>query len=263
MKVLLALVISVLFASPSFAWTLKEMNDTINQDNFIVGQGCSGTLISLKYRLVITNHHCIGNYYRFAEREVVKNGVVMKVRKEEHEDVPLVQKAYKDFRVVGSTSYMAQIVARKQEYDLALLQIRAKDLPYSIESTILPKGKELIRGEKVYVVGNPRGLDATVTSGIISSLNRMFRVRWANGAELAFIQVDAAVNPGNSGGSLYNDDGYLIGVPGAMAGDATLGLAIPYTLMQKFLTENCYESVWDKTAETYEQCVARKEAVKK
>jgi len=258
--------VAMLFALPALAghpaekWTFKEMNDTINQTNFIVRGGCSGTLISLKYRLLLTNHHCLQGYFRYVEREVVKDGVVTKVRKEERRDIPVVQKAYKDFRIVGSTSYMTQIVARKQESDLALLQIRAENLPYTIESKVLPDGIKLYRGEKVYVVGNPRGLDATVTAGIISSLNRMFRVPWANGGDVSFIQIDAAVNPGNSGGSLYNEEGYLIGVPGARLGDSALGLAIPYTLIQVFLTENCYESVWKTDGETYEDCTARKEA---
>lgn len=240
-------------------WSLQAMNDTIAQTNFIVGSGCSGTLISLKYKLVLTNHHCIDSFFRYVEREEVVDSEVKKVRREERRDVPLSQEFYKDYRKVGTATLLSEIVARKQKADLALLHIRSEKIMNKAESKVLPNGAKPVRGERVWVVGNPRGLDATVTFGIISSMNRTFRVSWADGAEVPFIQIDAAVNPGNSGGSLYNKFGYLIGVPAAMAGDSALGLAIPYTAIRAFLTENCYEDVWNDDGESHDECVERKE----
>lgn len=244
-------------------WTVKEMNDKITQTNFVVGSGCSGTLISLKYKLILTNHHCIGSYYVYNDREEVTNGIVRKVRREERTDVPVSQVFYKDYRKVGTSVLQTELVAHKQKTDLALLQIRAENITNTGESVMLPDGQTPVRGERVWVVGNPRGLDATVTAGIISSMNRLLRVSWADGAEVPFIQIDAAVNPGNSGGSLYNSQGYLIGVPGAMAGDSALGLAIPYTSIRTFLSENCYEDVWKKDADSNHVCEAKKKMTKK
>jgi hypothetical protein len=88
----------------------------------------------------------------------------------------------------------------------------------------------------------------------------MFKTPWADDAEVPFIQTDAAVNPGNSGGALYNAQGELIGVTAAsFTGYAGLGLAIPYTLVQKFLTENCYEDVWNsKAADDHDACEKKK-----
>jgi S1-C subfamily serine protease len=96
----------------------------------------------------------------------------------------------------------------------------------------------------VWVVGNPNGLDATVVEGVVSSTNRAFEVEWAEpGEKLPFIQFSGGVWYGNSGGSLYNDEGYLIGVPGVIAGTAHLGLAIPINEVRVFLRESCFARV--------------------
>lgn len=238
-------------------WSVEKMNDAINQTNFIVDSGCSGTLISLKHRLILTNHHCIGRGVRYVDKERVgKDGVVRKVKVEELFDLPVAQRQYVNYRLVGESSWKTTIVARWKESDLALLQIRA-DIPHTIEATVFP-GEVVHRGEPVFLVGNPLGLDATVTAGVISSTNRMFRVSWAD-AEVPFIQVDAGIAGGNSGGSLYNAHGQLIGVPAARAQDGHLGLAIPFFQVQKFLDEHCYGEVWRKDAEPRDACLAAKE----
>jgi hypothetical protein len=93
-----------------------------------------------------------------------------------------------------------------------------------------------------------------LTEGVVSSINRKFAVGDDDQA-LPFIGVDAAVNPGNSGGALYNADGELIGVPAAGARGATgLGFAIPVALIRKILDENCYASVYDDTAKDKDAC---------
>jgi S1-C subfamily serine protease len=167
------------------------------------------------------------------------------------------QRMYEDYRLVGEARYKAQLVARWQESDLALLQVRA-DLPNSIAATVFA-GDVVQRGEEVTVVGNPLGLDATVTRGVISSTNRMFRVSWAE-AEVPFIQIDAGITGGNSGGSLFNASGELIGVPAAgVPGNGHLGLAIPFFQVRQFLDDNCWSEVWDEHAESHEVCMASKD----
>jgi V8-like Glu-specific endopeptidase len=262
-KLLLAstVISSMCLSGAAFAdW--KDMNTDVNATNFIImindHPACTGTLISLKYKLVLTANHCLGENIKTEEKEEVNDsGVVNKVTREVFTDVPLQQKSYQGFRNVGETSYLSVIAAHKKSYDLGLLQIRADSIPQTIYSHVLPADKQVQRGDVVFAIGNPRGLDASVSKGIISSTTRMTKVEWAD-AEVPFYQIDAAINPGNSGGSLYNSDGQLIGLPDSKiaGGDGGLGFAIPVDLIRTFLNENCYEDVWnDKATKTHEQCM--------
>lgn len=240
-------------ALPAFAWTVEQMNDTINSTNFIVNRGCSGTLISKEHRLILTNHHCIqGGVVVRTKEEAGDDGIVVKKQVEELRDLDVSQRAYDQFRLVGEATYKAQIVARWKESDLALLQVRA-NLPNGIAAPVFA-GDTVRRGETVYAVGNPMGLDATVMRGVVSSTTRMLRVPWAE-AEVPFLQTDAGITGGNSGGALFNDRGELIGVPAAGAPGTVLGLAIPFSQVQKFLTDNCFGEVWDMEAVPRAECL--------
>lgn len=105
----------------------------------------------------------------------------------------------------------------------------------------------------MYVVGNPYLLDANLTQGIISSTTR--NITWTDGTDVPYYGVDAAVNPGNSGGALFNSSGIFIGVPGAsMRGATGLGFAIPLVTVQQFLKENCYEAVYNSAAKDHAAC---------
>jgi len=256
---ILSLLTALLTANVAAAWTVEDMNKTINSANFIVGGGCSGTLISLEHRLILTNHHCIGAAVRLRTKTVTEDdGTVIKKQVEELRDMDVSQRMYEDYRLVGEASYKAELIARWKESDLALLQVRA-ELPNAIAATVFA-GDSVQRGEEVTVVGNPLGLDATVTRGVISSTNRMFRVGWAD-AEVPFIQVDAGITGGNSGGALSNAVGELIGVPAAAApGNGHLGLAIPFIQVRQFLDDNCWAEVWDAEAQSHEVCVASQES---
>lgn len=235
-------------ASPAFAdW--KDMNEAINQTNFIVADQCSGTLISTKYKLVLTNNHCLEGYVDKVEKEETdKSGKVEKVTREVFKDMELKQKSYKDFEAVGSVSLQAKIISHITKYDLALLRIKADTIPQTLYSHVLADDKQVHRGDQVLVVGNPYMLDANLTKGVISSTNRV--IHWdETNEDVPYYGVDAGINPGNSGGSLYNADGILIGVPAAGYRGATgLGFAIPAKLIREILTENCYEDVWNDAA---------------
>lgn len=253
----------VLLAGTAHAdhWTVKRMNEVVDQTNFIVGNHCSGTLISLEHRLILTNHHCITQYVSTRTKEKIKNGEIKKVQVEELRDVVVSQKAYADFREVGRSSWQATIVAKCKECDLALLQIRAEKIPQTYQSNVFA-GKIVYRGDTVWAVGNPLLLDATISKGIISSVNRQFRVPWADNQEVPFIQMDAAIAGGSSGGALYSEHGELIGVPAAGIPAGAIGLAIPFAKIQSFLTDNCYESVWHHAPDVkdYKACTAEKAA---
>lgn len=238
-------------SSPARAWSVHEMNRLIEETNFIVGQGCSGTLISLEHRLILTNYHCIAGDIRFVEKEeVAENGEVKKVRRERRERVTVTQRAYKDHEQVGSTAYVTEILLYRKARDIAVLRLVGDRLPATVFSPLLPEDQPILRGEPVWMVGNPRMLDATVTSGIVSNVNRTFRLPWADNEDVPMIQVSAPGHPGNSGGALYNDKGYLIGIPAAGYGGAeTLALAIPVAEVRQVLRDNCLASIFDERAD--------------
>ncbi|MBX9652662.1 trypsin-like peptidase domain-containing protein [bacterium] len=122
------------------------------------------------------------------------------------------------------SEYVAEIVATDPRRDLAILKIDAgKPLP-KIE---LGSSDDLMIGETTIAIGNPMGLETTVTSGVISALDRKLEVKEEVGLD-GLIQTDASINPGNSGGPLFNVVGELIGITTAIRADAqNIGFAIP------------------------------------
>lgn len=135
--------------------------------------------------------------------------------------------------------YYAKLVGADPTTDLALLKIRAKNLPflkYGNSDQITP-------GEWVLAVGNPFDLNSTVTAGIVSAKARNIGIlRDRNGLQVeSFIQTDAAVNPGNSGGALVNLKGELIGINTAIATSSGsyqgYSFAIPVSLVRKIMDD--------------------------
>lgn len=135
--------------------------------------------------------------------------------------------------------FYAKLVGTDPTTDLALLKIRADNLPflkYGDSDKITP-------GEWVLAVGNPFDLNSTVTAGIVSAKARNIRIlQDKNHLEVeAFIQTDAAVNPGNSGGALVNLKGELIGINSAIATSSGsfqgYSFAIPVSLVKKVMDD--------------------------
>lgn len=136
----------------------------------------------------------------------------------------------------------AKIIGRDKAYDLAVLQINRGNLA----ALNLGDSTKLVVGEPVMAVGSPLGLASTVTTGIISALNRPVSAG-SVGAEsfVNAIQTDAAINPGNSGGALVNAQGQIIGVNSAIAtlssggtsGSIGLGFAIPISEAKRVIDE--------------------------
>lgn len=228
------------FPAAAWSWSLEDLNDTVDQTNFIVDGRCSGTLVSLEYRLILTANHCVQHKVTSFKVKEVVDGALTEVEKVRYLDLPVTQKSYDGSRRVGSTEYMTEIVARAEAKDLALLQIRAKSIPYTVESKVVPANVELQRGEGVITVGNPNLLDASVGTGVIASMNRMFRVPWANNEEIAFLQHDSSTTGGSSGGAVYNESGYLIGVHVAGYRGVPLGFAVHPATIREFLDASCY-----------------------
>lgn len=129
-----------------------------------------------------------------------------------------------------SNCYDADILYRESKRDLSLLKVNAKE---STAYALLADPRSLEVGEEVIAVGNPYGLEFTVTRGIISSLNRDL----GDPAGYNLVQTDAPINPGNSGGPLFNMRGELVGinVRGVPNADG-LGFAAESGQILEFLT---------------------------
>lgn len=133
--------------------------------------------------------------------------------------------------------YTARVIGTDPTTDLALIKIDAKDLPF------LPYGNsdDIKIGQWVLAVGNPFNLNSTVTAGIVSAKARNINILPEQTAIEAFIQTDAAVNPGNSGGALINTDGSLVGINSAIASNtgsfSGYSFAIPVNIVKKVMDD--------------------------
>lgn len=136
------------------------------------------------------------------------------------------------------SSWKARLVGGAPDKDLALLRI---DAPADrLRPIPIGSSKDLQVGQKVFAIGNPFGLDQTLTTGVISALGREIESLTRRPIQ-GVIQTDAAINPGNSGGPLLDSAGRLIGVntqiyspSGAFAG---IGFAIPVDTVNRFVPE--------------------------
>jgi S1-C subfamily serine protease len=121
-------------------------------------------------------------------------------------------------------TFEGEVVGSDPVTDVAVVKINAHGLP----TVRLGKSDNIVPGQWAIAIGNPLGLDNTVTAGIISATGRTSSQVGVPDKRVSFIQTDAAINPGNSGGPLLNDRGEVIGINTAIRADAQgLGFAIP------------------------------------
>ena len=165
----------------------------------------SGVIVDAERGLVVTNFH------------VVQNASAVEV-------------GLKDGRKLR-----AEPVGFAPELDLAVLRIRARDLP----ELALGDSSKLAVGDYVLAIGNPFGLGQTVTAGIVSATDRGL----SEGDPRRFVQTDAPINPGNSGGALINTKGQVIGInsalisPNGEGGNVGIGFAIPSNVVRKIVEQ--------------------------
>lgn len=144
---------------------------------------------------------------------------------------------------MGRITVSAKVVGAEPRKDLAILQIKdPKALEYiqSISPFNLVAQNDLLVGQKALAIGNPYGLDHTLTVGVISALGR--QVPGVGGVTIRnMIQTDAAINPGNSGGPLLDSHGHLIGLNTAIfsksGASAGIGFAVPAEDIQRIATQ--------------------------
>jgi len=186
--------------NPFFSWEHNELFDRFFRDFFepypqkyVQNSLGSGVIIDSSHRYVLTNHHVI------------------------------VRASKIHVTLSNQQEFEARVVGTDPESDLTILKIET-----SIEVPAIPMGRsdDLMIGETVIAIGNPFGLSHSVTTGVISALNRS--VRTEQQVYHNFIQIDAPINPGNSGGPLLNINGELIGINTAIySGAEGIGFAIP------------------------------------
>ncbi len=144
-----------------------------------------------------------------------------------------------EVKLNNQKTYIAELIGTDPSTDIALLKIEDKGLPYIkfVDSDVLNVG------DWVLAVGNPFGLNSTVTAGIISAKGRSINIlRQGTDSPIeSFIQTDAAINPGNSGGALVNANGDLIGINTAISSPtgtfAGYGFAVPANLVKKVVED--------------------------
>lgn len=130
--------------------------------------------------------------------------------------------------------YEAEIRGRDQETDLALIKIEAEqDLPF------LPLGdSEALRvGDWIMAIGSPLSFEASVTVGVVSAKGRSFGIEGGPTSFANYIQTDAAINRGNSGGPLVNTAGEVVGIATAMAWAENIGFAVPVDVLEGVLPQ--------------------------
>jgi putative serine protease PepD len=144
--------------------------------------------------------------------------------------------------LTNGDQYSAKIVGRDPGYDLAVLQVQKGNLP----EIALGDSSKVSVGDPVLAIGSPLGLASTVTSGIVSAVNRPVSTGTADSQSYVnAIQTDAAINPGNSGGALVDSRGRIIGVNSAIAtlssggvsGNIGLGFSIPINEAKRVIDE--------------------------
>jgi putative serine protease PepD len=167
----------------------------------------SGSIIDTKGH-ILTNHHVVANAQKL------------------------------EVTLADGSKWPAKLVGSDPDNDLAVIKIEAP----KAKLKVIPIGdsKNLRIGQKVLAIGNPFGLERTLTTGVISSLGRTIR------SEVGFmiedvIQTDAAINPGNSGGPLLNSEGEIIGINSAIispsGGSVGIGFSIPVNTAKKVIPE--------------------------
>ena len=143
-----------------------------------------------------------------------------------------------EVKLMSGKSYDATVVGADPDHDLAVLQINPTNL--NISPLMIGNSSDLRVGQKVLAIGNPFGLDSTLTTGIISALGRTIQSmtkRYIHDV----VQTDAAINPGNSGGPLLDSFGRLIGVNTAIVSPSGtysgVGFAVPVDTVNRVVTK--------------------------
>jgi len=229
-------------AAEANSWGIDAINDYIDKANVLVGDEagdfCSGTVISIKNRFILTADHCVQDRVGREEREFVDpiTGEVTRKTIEKRLELLVSKRIVKDYEVVSRQSFTARIWARDAEHDVAILQIIDKDYAPTYAASLAAENYRLKRGETIYVVGNPGiELDNSVTKGIVSATERT--LDFGGGKTLKVFQIDAVAIGGNSGGSVLNEQGQIVGTLDAGLRGAGINFVVPVSATRQLLKD--------------------------
>ena len=146
----------------------------------------------------------------------------------------------------SETEFPVNVVGVNTLYDIALIELQnPNDLPQNVKPIPIANSDDIQVGEKAIAIGNPFGLNSTVSAGIVSAVSR--DAPSIGQVEVPYVQTDAAINPGNSGGPLLNSEGQVIGINTQIlagggggfgqAGNIGIGFAVPSNLLQQSLAQ--------------------------
>jgi S1-C subfamily serine protease len=203
-------------ASPSVVYitTLAVQRDIFSFNLFEIPEGTGSGFVWDDAGHVVTNYHVVRRLWEGRARQSA------------------------EVTLADHSTWRAQMVGAAPHHDLAVLAI---DAPSDrLRSIMVGTSSDLAVGQKVFAIGNPFGLDQTLTTGVISALGR--EITSVTGRPIqGVIQTDAAINPGNSGGPLLDSAGRLIGVNAAIASPsgayAGIGFAIPVDTVNRVVPE--------------------------
>ena len=196
--------------NPFFPWEDDDLFNRFFRDFFeprkrqyVKNSLGSGVIIDSTHKYILTNHHVI------------------------------VRASKITITLADQQKFEARVVGADPKSDLAVLKIETGS---GLPTITMGRSDDLMIGETVIAIGNPFGLSHTVTTGVISALNRS--VKTESGVYHNFIQIDASINPGNSGGPLLNINGELTGINTAIySGAEGIGFAIPISRAKRIVSD--------------------------
>jgi len=161
------------------------------------------------------------------------------VSAEDQKGVPMLEAEDLRITLEDGKTYKARVIGRSVAFDIAVLRVFA---PLSaLKPVTLGRAKDLQVGQAVMAIGNPFGLDHTLTTGVVSALRRSVAVDDSGRTINNAIQTDAAINPGNSGGPLMDSSGHLVGMNTAIrsqtGGSSGIGFAIPSETLNRVVSQ--------------------------
>jgi serine protease Do len=181
--------------------------------------------------------HGLGSGFLIGDGLVLTNNHVVEIQDEQR---PGKYRPMDEIKVItdesapgGAREYAAKVIGNDPKTDVALLKIEGKEVG-QLKYATLGDSDAIEVGDYVIAIGEPFGLQATVTSGIISAKERT----QFGGPYADYLQTDASINPGNSGGPLFNLKGEVVGINAAIiSGANTIGFAIPIAVVKQILPQ--------------------------